>query len=198
MANCANCGAAVSEGFGVQIPGRTRKDPPTMLCANCAGALERRFQEETEGPNLVGGLLVGVVAAGVGSLAWFGIVIATNYELGILAIALGWIVAQGVIWGSGKKRGPALQLLSVGLTLAAMIASEYLIIRHFAVETLAEKEQASVPILLPLDLALELILEGLKTNPMTLLFWAIAVWEAFALPARRKLRRAEVRGEVRR
>ncbi len=85
------------------------------------------------------------------------------------------------MFGSGQKRGLLLQLISVGITIAAMAVSEYLIVRHFAVESLARRGVTDIPWLLPLDVMLMLIVEGLKASPLTLLFWGIAVWQAFTM-----------------
>ena len=189
MATCANCGAAISEGLETMVRGKDRNSAPITLCFNCAVEMEKAFQTETEEANLLGALLFGLGAALATSLVWYAVVIITNYELGILAVAVGWLVAQAVVLGSGRKRGPALQALSVGITLSAMAFSEYLIVRHFIVEALREEGYTGIPLLLPLGDMLEVILEGIRANPLTLLFWGIALLEAFSLPAKRRLRK---------
>mgnify|MGYP005839118873 CR=1 FL=1 len=73
--------------------------------------------------------------------------------------------------------------------MLAMAFSEYLIVRHFAVRALAERGVAGIPLLLPLDAIVELVVEGIKADAVTLLFWAIAVYAAFTIPARRRLAR---------
>ncbi|MFQ5881278.1 MAG: hypothetical protein ACE5I9_02215 [Candidatus Methylomirabilales bacterium] len=151
----------------------------------------RALQAEAEDPNLVGALVFGLGAAFVSSLLWYGIVVVTNYQLGIVAIAVGWLVAQGVMRGAGGKRGPRLQALSVTSTVIAMALSEYLIVYHFTAQALAQQGYTSIPLLLPFDVMITLIVEGLKSDPLMLLFWGIAVWEAFTLPAARGLRRAK-------
>lgn len=190
MATCANCGVAIPEGHEIVLRGKDKKAPNVTICPNCASAIERAFQAETEEPNLIGALLIGLGAALISSLIWYAVVVVTNYQLGIIAIAVGWLVAQAVMLGAGRKRGPRLQGLSVVITVMAMAFSEYLIVRHFAVQALAKEGYTNIPLLLPLDVMLILIVEGIKADPLTLLFWGIAVWEAFALPAQRRLRRA--------
>lgn len=190
MATCANCGAAIPEGHEIVLRGKDKKAPPITICSNCVSDIERAFQAETEEPNLLGALLIGLGAALISSVIWYAVVVITNYELGIIAVAVGWLVAQAVMLGAGHKRGPRLQGLSVAITVIAMAFSEYLIVRHFAVQALAEEGYTNIPILLSLDIMLALIVEGIKADPLTLLFWGIAIWEAFALPAKRRLRRA--------
>ena len=63
-----------------------------------------------------------------------------------------------------------------------MIISEYLIVRHFVARALAADGYADVPLLLPANAMLGLIVESVKEAPLTLLFWGIAAWEAFIIP----------------
>jgi hypothetical protein len=192
MNTCQNCAAEIPAGHEVVLRGKSRKDPNTVICSNCAASFERALQAETENPNLIGALLVGVVAALAASLVWYAAVAITNYQLGILAVGVGWLIGQAVVFGSGRKRGPALQAISVGITIVAMALSEYLIVRHFVVEALTEEGYTDFALFLPLDVMVEIMLEGIKADLLTLLFWGIAVWAAFSVPARRRLRRAAV------
>ena len=125
------------------------------------------------------------------ALIWYGIVVVADYQLGIIAIAVGWLVAQGVMLGAGRKRGPSLQAISVVITIGAMAASEYLIVRHILIQLAVEEGYFvnDVPFLLPLEDIWFLIFEGIKADPITLVFWAIALWEAFSLPAKQRLRK---------
>jgi len=72
-----------------------------------------------------------------------------------------------------------------------MAASEYLIVRHILIQLAVEEGYFvnDVPLLLPLEDIWFLIIEGIKADPITLVFWAIALWEAFSLPAKQRLRK---------
>jgi hypothetical protein len=192
MNTCQNCAAEIPAGHEVALRGKSRKDPTTVICSNCAADFERALQAETENPKVIVALLVGVVAALAASLIWYAVVAITDYKLGIIAVGVGWLIGQAVVFGSGRKRGPALQAISVGITIVAMALSEYLIVRHFVVEALTEEGYTDFALLLPLDVMAEIIMEGIKANPLTLVFWGIAIWASFSVPARRRLRRAEV------
>ena len=188
---CSSCGSSLSVSQAVNIKGKRKTDPNMVLCTNCADQAEQAFQAEAEDANLLGAVLLGLLAAVLSALIWYGIVVVTDYQLGIIAIAVGWLVAQGVIFGAGRKRGSSLQVISVIITIGAMAASEYLIVRHILMKLAAEEGYLvnDVPLLLPLEDIWFLILEGIKADPITLVFWAIALWQAFSLPAKRKLRR---------
>ncbi len=191
MTTCQRCQAEIPEGHQVEVRGRGRQAQNALLCANCAAELEREMQAETENPNLILAALAGLGAAAIGALVWYGVVVITNYQVGIIAAGIGWLVGIAVVFGSGRKRGPALQAISVIITLMALVVSQYLIMRHFAVEYLTEQEPGfpGLPLLLPVGLMFELVVEGLKSDLLTLVFWGIALLAAVATPARRRLRR---------
>ena len=147
---------------------------------------DEQRRDMTEGANMLGALLYGLVAGAIGAAIWFAIVVVTNYQVGLLAVIIGALVGTGVMIGSGRKRNLRLQLLSVALTLAAMAGAEYFIVRHFIVEYLVQQgttSAADVPIFFPLDLAWEFVVAAIQDDPLTLLFWGIAVWTAFRVPA---------------
>jgi len=189
MAACANCGVAIPAGSELTFRGTDRKAPDVTMCSNCARTVERTFQAETEDINSVNALLLGLGAAALSSVVWYGAVVVTNLQLGIIAVGVGWLVAQAVMLGAGRKRGASLQGLSIAITVLAMAFSQYLIVRHFAVQSLARRGYTNIPLLLPFDLMVGLIVESIRNDPLTLLFWAIAVWEAYKLPGARRLQK---------
>ena len=188
---CQVCEAEIPKGHQVEIQGRDKRGLNSIVCANCAESIERELQAETENPNVMVAVLAGLAAAVVGTLVWYGVVIITDYQLGFIAVGVGWLIGMGVAFGAGRKRGPALQGISVAITLAALVVSQYLIVRQFAVELLAEEGITGLPLLLPLDLMIDLVVTSIGENLITLVFWAIALWAALSTPARRRLRRVD-------
>ena len=188
VTHCTRCGAATPEGRAISFPDKGGQVARVTICPTCASTslIARGVKAETEDPHLVGALAFGLGAATLSALLWYGIVVLTNYQLGIVAIAVGWLVAQAVMRGAGSKRGPRLQALSVACTLVAMVLSEYLIVHHFAAQSMAQRGYESIPLFLPAETMVLFVVEGLKGDPLTLLFWGIAVWQAFTLPAARR------------
>jgi len=178
------------EGQETVIRGKDKKAAGVTICPTCASQIEDTFLAETQSPNLLGAAALGLGAAVLGCLIWYGVVVLTNFQLGIIAVGVGWLVAQAVILGSGRKRGPKLQAISVVITLLAMVVGEYLVVRHVVVESLTQEGYTSFKLFLPVGDMLSIVVEGIKADPLTLLFWAIALWEAFILPAKHRLRRA--------
>lgn len=195
MAVCATCGLEIPEGQEVAVVPprrgllRRRSAVETLLCPHCADRIDRLLEAETQDPQvalaLVSGLVVGLIAA----LVWFGVALVTDYQLGIISVAVGWLVAQAVMWGAGQKRGGVLPWISLGITALTMVLSEYLIIRRFVVQNLAVEGIGGLPLVLPLAAMGEVIVEGVKAGPLMLLFWAVALWEAYMLVRPRTLER---------
>src|SRR4051794_32113703 len=68
---------------------------------------------------LAGGLGGAVLGAGV----YYAVLAITNYELSIIAILVGWLVGNGVRWGTRGKGGRAYQALAVFLTYMAIVST---------------------------------------------------------------------------
>jgi hypothetical protein len=191
MNTCQRCQDQIPEGLEVQVRGNRWGDPNAIYCPVCALAVEQQLQAETKDPDPIFALLAGLAAAVVGILIWYGLVVITNYHLGFVAIVIGWLVAIAVVLGAGRKRGPGLQALSIAITLVALVISQWLIVRYFSVQALAELGFKEIPLLLPLGTMLDLVITSLGEDPLALVFWALALWAAFSTPARRRLRRID-------
>jgi hypothetical protein len=133
--------------------------------------------------DIVGGLGAGLVAAILATAIWYAVVTISHYQLGIVAIVVGFLVGQGVVLGASRRGSPVLIAISVGLTALALVMSEYLIVVHFVNEELAA-EGAFVDVIQPASLMAEVVVESVKADPLTLAFWAIALFQAFTIPAR--------------
>jgi hypothetical protein len=144
--------------------------------------------------DLVGGVVGGAIGAVLATGLWYGIVAITNWQVGIIAIAVGFIIGQGVVLGAGRHPSIMLVPISLTFTLVSLVVSEYLIANHFYNAAVAEiaaemgmsvEEVADVAEIAGLSSnPLELIRFSLESDPITLLFWAIAGWEAFVIPMR--------------
>jgi len=183
MKSCEQCGNSILEGSEFLLEGK-KDEAAKVLCQSCAHAAENAAEAETKDINVFGAVIFGFVAAVVSAIIWYAIVAITNYEVGIVAIAVGWLVAQAVILGAGRKRGPIVQIISVIAILFAMGLGEYLIIRHF----INKSAVGNLPLFLPIKLVVKILFEVIKEDPLILIFWIIALIEGLVIPARRKLK----------
>jgi hypothetical protein len=182
MLTCEQCGNSIVEGGEFVLTGK-RDDPDRTICQSCATVAENEIEADTRDINVLGAVFFGIVAAVISALLWYAVVVITDYQLGIVAIVVGWIVAQAVICGAGKKRGPVVQLISVVAIIFSMALGQYLIIRHLIIQQGFD----NLPLFINLKLVFNLLVEVIKEDPLVLLFWLIAAIEGIVLPAKRKL-----------
>jgi hypothetical protein len=71
--------------------------------------------------NALGG---GVAGAILGAIVYYIVRAATGYEIGIIAIAVGWLAGKGVRWGSGGRGGPRYQALAIVLTYLGIASTQ--------------------------------------------------------------------------
>ena len=123
------------------------------------------------------GALVGAVAA---TVLWYGVVAVTQWQIGLVAIVVGWIVGRAAVFGAGGRGSIPLAAVSVIFTVAALAVSEYLIVHHFVSQAFGPEVTGSV--IQPIAFMVEVVIESITADPLTLLFWAIAVFQAVAIP----------------
>lgn len=89
-------------------------------CAGCRGQIEALIQTpEGAGPFLTA-LLFGGVAGVAGAILYYAVIAITNFEIGIVAIAIGFMVGYAVRKGAGSRGGRRFQVLAVVLTYLAV------------------------------------------------------------------------------
>jgi len=71
-------------------------------------------------------LLAGSVAGVLGGIGWGLIVKWTDYEVGILALAIGFLTAFAILRATGGRRGADLQAIAVGTALLGILIGKYL------------------------------------------------------------------------
>ena len=138
--------------------------------------------------DIAGGVIGGAIGAVLATALWYGVVAITNWQVGIVAVAVGFVVGQGVVFGAGRHPSIALVPISVAFTLVALVVSEYLIARPLPRDrgrrdrgrSSASQSPGGGGFASPIDL----LRFSLESEPITLLFWAIAGWEAFVIPMR--------------
>ena len=143
-------------------------------------------RQQTEGANMPRALVFGLAAGLVAAVIWFAIVAVTHYQIGFVAVLVGWLVGRAVVIGSGERRGRRLQVLAAALTVATMVVAEYLIVRQYVVGYVDRQygplASARIPLFLSLEDALDFTLAGIQDDPLQLVFWAIALWAAYRVP----------------
>jgi len=96
-----------------------------VLCAKCKHVVEHAWNggDSTRTGRLMRATLFGLAGGIVGGAVWFAIAAYFNVELGLIAIAVGFLVGQGVRRGASGRSGRRYQVLAALLTYAAISGS---------------------------------------------------------------------------
>jgi hypothetical protein len=89
-------------------------------CAECRNVVEREVAASNSVARFFGALGFGALPALGGSIAWIALSKLTGYEIGFLAIAIGFFVGKAVRKGAGGFGGPRYQALAIFLTYSAI------------------------------------------------------------------------------
>ena len=155
----------------------------SVVCARCRGKLESSVGSAGKGGRLLRASAFGALAAVAGSIVYYTIRAVTGYEIGIVAILVGWGVGRAVFLGSGGRGGRGYQALAVGLTYMAM-ATTYV---PLAREAVMEKKGAESTTAAPLDsTAIPVDMNGAWVEPTVAATDSTTVAAAAAKPATAK------------
>jgi hypothetical protein len=100
-----------------------------FACSTCANKVQAIVDRNVITPNaLLTGAVAGAATAAICAAAWAIITESTHFKLGIIAALIGFAVGKAVYFGSGKRRGLALQLLAAALSILGCVAGELALI----------------------------------------------------------------------
>ena len=106
-----------------QIRGYYHEVNGAVVCSRCRQAAEGRLRGGSSVGRFARALALGAGAAFVGAALYFGIAVVSGYELGLIAIVVGWLVGRAVHRGSRGRGGWRYQALAVALTYAAIVVT---------------------------------------------------------------------------
>lgn len=121
-----------------------------MVCSECQMQLASAQPAGSGLGRFTRAIGFGVVGGAIGAGIYFGILKLTGYEVGLVAIVVGFLVGAGVRIGTGGHGGWLYQLLAVGITYAAIVTTYVPFIvedlnHAIAQEALALAEEVEVP-----------------------------------------------------
>jgi hypothetical protein len=140
---------------------------------------------------MVGGFLAGGAAALAGAGVWAVITVLTGYQIGFMAIGIGFLVGLAVQF-VGKGINKMFGVMGAALALIGCLIGNYFAVVHFVgeakglgfFETLTRISPAAIPELM-----------AITFSPMDLVFYGIAIYEGFRLSFR-KITHEEIQAAI--
>ncbi|HEX8312044.1 MAG TPA: hypothetical protein VF614_12045 [Chthoniobacteraceae bacterium] len=140
------------------------------------------FQRQLERQqNLPMAVLAGVTAAVVGGGLWAAITLMTNYQIGWMAVGVGFLVGYAVRM-AGKGVTPIYGVIGAVCALLGCLLGNFFTATELIAQHLSVSEMEVISNMTP-----ELVFEMMKEtfSGMDLLFYGIAVYEGFKLSTRK-------------
>lgn len=114
------------------------------VCATCRDQLEQLTVTPREWSVFVRAGLLGLVAAILGAILYYAVIAITNFEIGLVAIAIGYMVGWAVRKATGGRGGRRFQVLALVLTYWAVgLAYTPLTFQQIAEENKKEAQAAA-------------------------------------------------------
>lgn len=109
---CSSCNSAI-RSYYYQVGG-------SIVCARCKQIAERAVGSQRGWGAFARAAIFGGVAALVGAGIYYGVIAITNFEIGIVALLIGFLVGYAVRMGARGGGGRRYQILALGLTYFAV------------------------------------------------------------------------------
>jgi hypothetical protein len=112
---CTACSVDISTSY-YEVNG-------AIVCISCRAKLRAQLTGGSGSARFAKAVGFGLLAAAAGSAVYYAILALTGYEIGLVAIAVGFLVGRGVNRGSQGRGGRSYQVLAVGLTYFAIVTT---------------------------------------------------------------------------
>jgi len=106
--NCVSCKRPIGDSY--YTAGKA------IVCATCKTRIETAPRAGATPAQILRAIVFGAGGAIAGAAVYFGVLALTGYEVGLVAIAVGWLVGRTVHLGAGGQRGRPFQIIALILT----------------------------------------------------------------------------------
>jgi hypothetical protein len=110
--SCAGCKQPIKDAY-FEINGK-------VICASCRHRIEASFRGGNPAGRVIKATVFGAAGTVVGAVLYYAIVRATDMNIGLVAIVVGFLVGKAVRKGSENRGGLFYQLLAVFLTYTSI------------------------------------------------------------------------------
>ncbi|MBP7866740.1 MAG: hypothetical protein KA419_12410 [Acidobacteria bacterium] len=155
----------------VQTPAEPELDP---------AKLEFHLRRLRDEQSLLRGFLGGAVAALVGAAIWAGVTFGTGYQIGWMAVGVGFLVGFAIRL-TGKGIDPKFGVMGAVLSLAGCLIGNYLTVCAVLAK---ELHTPFFDLLTSVDFNFVLLVMKETFSPIDLVFYALAVFEGYRFSIR--------------
>jgi len=176
---CARCEKTLTEGDRFDADDRS-------FCLSCYEALRAELAQVADSlskdVDYTRAALGALLGGALGVLLWWGFTVVTKIGFGLIAVAIGFLVARGAMLFSGEKRSGGLQFLSIGVAVVSFFVASYLVNMTFINQYLAsQSDERRIPFP-PTDAGQFVDVVSSGFGIMDVVFLAIVVWQAWSMP----------------
>ncbi len=149
-----------------------------------SAAVKVSEKEKLSGRHLPLAMLGAVLASVVGGIIWALIAIVTNYEIGFVAVGVGFLAGFAVVKLSGGKKGVQLQVAAVIASLIGIIIGKYIFFVHILGQVLTKELGTHVALsyFSPTVIGVFLGNPGASFGMIDILWVVLAVGTAWSIP----------------
>lgn len=112
---CTSCSRLITD--------RYHEANGAIVCSMCRAKIEAELNSGSGAGRFVRALGFGFAGAIAGALLYFAVLKLTGYEIGLIAIVVGFLVGRGVQMGARGRGGWKYQTLAVALTYSAIVVT---------------------------------------------------------------------------
>src|SRR5687768_5772530 len=112
---CARCGKALVGSYHMMNA--------EMICGGCRAHVQRMMNDGSGFGRVGRAFVFGLGAALVGGGIWYAIQESTGWQIGLIAVLVGWMIGKAVNHGSNGKGGWKYQAMAIVLTYFAVAAT---------------------------------------------------------------------------
>jgi hypothetical protein len=170
---CANCQRSLIDVY------HTANGEP--ICANCRHILEGATRGVTQPAVLVRALAFGLVATLAGAFLYWAVIRFANLEIGLIAIASGWMIGKALRAGANGRGGRALQFIGAGLVYLSVALAYFPFVMQGAPPGSSFTLAAFVALMVPLRQVFGSGVSGI-ISALIIGFGMIQAWQMAATP----------------
>lgn len=139
--------------------------------------------ERAQGRDVPLAVLGGLLGSLLGGVAWAAIAVASDMEIGYVALGIGWLAGQGVLLAAGKRKGRELQYVAVACSVLGLVVGKYFSLAHAIIGSVQRKQDLTLSYLDPEIIRIFIEHASQLFSPWDALWVFLAFGVAWRIPA---------------